>query len=125
MYPITHCSRLDWSHAYKWLRPYPIIQEYATGFDAGLLESTLEHPGSNIVNHCPTVVDGFVDMPQGPGLGVNLLENAQTVSFALLQPIKMRLYKDGFVVDQQSENSPYRQKRSPYRQERNMKGGNK
>jgi galactonate dehydratase len=46
------------------------------------------------------VVDGFVDIPQGPGLGVNLLDNAQTIRPPLVQPIKMRPHVDGFVVDQ-------------------------
>ncbi|RVX74923.1 hypothetical protein B0A52_01200 [Exophiala mesophila] len=76
------------------------IQEYATGFEAGVFESTLEHLGSNIVDYCPPVVDGFVDIPQAPGLGVNLLENAQTIRPPLVQPIKMRPHKDGFIVDQ-------------------------
>lgn len=76
------------------------IQEYATGFEAGIFESTLDHLGSNIVDHCPKVVDGFVDIPSGPGLGVNLLENAQQIRPPLVQPIKMRPHKDGFIVDQ-------------------------
>lgn len=76
------------------------IQEYATGFEAGIFESTLEHLGSNIVDYCPIVVDGFVEIPKGPGLGVNLLENAQTIRPPLIQPIKMRPHRDGFIVDQ-------------------------
>ena len=76
------------------------IQEYATGFEAGVFESTSEHLGSNIVDHCPIVVDGFVDIPSGPGLGVNLLGNAQTIRPPLEQPIKMRPHKDGFIVGQ-------------------------
>jgi galactonate dehydratase len=76
------------------------IQEYATGFEAGVFESTLEHLGSNIVDHCPLVVDGFVEIPNGPGLGVNLVENAKTIRPPLVQPIKMRPHKDGFIVDQ-------------------------
>ena len=76
------------------------IQEYATGFEAGLFESTLEHLGSNIVDHVPAVKQGFVDIPSGPGLGVNLLENAESIRPPLVQPIKMRPHLDGFVVDQ-------------------------
>ncbi|KAI1617002.1 enolase C-terminal domain-like protein [Exophiala viscosa] len=76
------------------------IQEYATGFEAGVFESTLEHLGSNIVDLCPKVVDGFVDIPLGPGLGVNLLEDAQKIRPPLVQPIKMRHHIDGFIVDQ-------------------------
>ena len=76
------------------------IQEYATGFEAGVFESTLDHLGSDIVDHCPKVVDGFVDIPSGPGLGVSLLENSQSIRPALMQPIRMRPHKDGFIVDQ-------------------------
>lgn len=76
------------------------IQEYATGFEAGVFESTLEHLGSNIVDFCPVVVDGYVDIPHGPGLGVNLVHNAPEIRPPLIQPIKMRPHKDGFIVDQ-------------------------
>lgn len=76
------------------------IQEYSTGFEAGIFESTTTHLGTNIVDHCPGVIDGFVDIPQGPGLGVNLLDNAQEIRPPLVQPIKMRPHPDGFIVDQ-------------------------
>lgn len=58
------------------------IQEYATGFEAGVFESTATHLGSNIVDHVPLPKDDFVDIPSGPGLGVNLVDNA--LKFALL-----------------------------------------
>ncbi|GAW21853.1 hypothetical protein ANO14919_113790 [Xylariales sp. No.14919] len=76
------------------------IQEYATGFEAGVFESTMAHLGSDIVDYVPLPKDGFVDIPSGPGLGVQLLENAQSIRPPLVQPISMRLHKDGFVVDQ-------------------------
>jgi galactonate dehydratase len=50
------------------------IQEYATGFEAGVFSSTTTHLGSNIVNQVPVPKDGFVDIPSGPGLGINVLE---------------------------------------------------
>ena len=76
------------------------IQEYATGFESGVFQSTTQHLGANIVDHCPEVVDGFVDIPCGPGLGVNLLEDAQSIRPPLVQPIRMRAHRDGFIVDQ-------------------------
>ncbi|KAI3331075.1 enolase C-terminal domain-like protein [Ustulina deusta] len=76
------------------------IQEYTTGFEAGVFESTLKHLGSDIVDHVPLPKDGFVDIPSRPGLGVQLLENAQSIRPPLVQSISMRLHKDGFVVDQ-------------------------
>jgi galactonate dehydratase len=76
------------------------IQEYATGFEAGVFTSTLEHLGHDIVDHCPRVVEGFVDIPRGPGLGINLLDDAQSIRPALVQAIRMRPHRDGFIVDQ-------------------------
>ncbi len=76
------------------------IQEYATGFEVDAFETTLDHLCSNIVDHCPKVVDGFVDIPRGPGLDVNLVDSVQQVRPPFLQPIKMRPHRDGFLVDQ-------------------------
>lgn len=76
------------------------IQEYATGFEAGVFESKTEHLGSDVVDYVPVPVEGFVDIPPGPGLGMNLVENAQEVRPPLVQPIKMRPHRDGFIVDQ-------------------------
>ncbi|KAI8299052.1 hypothetical protein K4K61_010958 [Colletotrichum sp. SAR11_59] len=76
------------------------IQEYATGFEAGVFESTSKHLGSDIVDYVPTPKEGFVDIPSTPGLGINLVANAQEIRPPLVQPVRMRPHKDGFVVDQ-------------------------
>ncbi|MEY3671744.1 MAG: Galactonate dehydratase [Pseudomonadota bacterium] len=76
------------------------IQEYATGFEAGTFESRPDHLGSNIVDKVPLPKDGFVDIPNGPGLGMNLLPDAQKIRPPLLKPISMRPHFDGFIVDQ-------------------------
>lgn len=76
------------------------IQEYATGFEAGVFTSTTKHLGHNVVDYVPEVESGFVDIPSGPGLGVNVLAEAQSIRPPLVQPITMRPHKDGFVVDQ-------------------------
>ncbi|KAF5546729.1 2 oxo-3-deoxygalactonate 6-phosphate aldolase [Fusarium napiforme] len=76
------------------------VQEFATGFEAGVFHSTDRHLGHDIVDYVPTVRDGFVDIPQGPGLGVKLLDNATEIRPALVQPMTMRTHKDGFIVDQ-------------------------
>ena len=76
------------------------IQEYATGFEAGVFTSTMQHLGSDIVDHCPQVIEGFVNIPSGPGLGINLREDAAEIRPPLIQPIKMRPHRDGFIVDQ-------------------------
>jgi galactonate dehydratase len=76
------------------------IQEYATGFEAGIFESRPEHLGSNVVDKVPLPDNGFVDIPTGPGLGMNLLPDAQKIRPPLVKPISMRPHFDGFVVDQ-------------------------
>jgi galactonate dehydratase len=76
------------------------IQEYATGFEAGIFESRPEHLGTNIVDKVPLPQDGFVDIPSGPGLGMSLLPDAQKIRPPLSKPISMRPHLDGFVVDQ-------------------------
>ncbi|WP_413740405.1 mandelate racemase/muconate lactonizing enzyme family protein [Sodalis sp. RH14] len=76
------------------------IQEYATGFEAGIFASRPEHLGSNIVDKVPLPLDGFVDIPDGPGLGMKLLPDAQRIRPPLSKPISMRPHLDGFIVDQ-------------------------
>jgi galactonate dehydratase len=76
------------------------IQEYATGFEGGVFKSRSEHLGSNIVDEVPMANRGFVNIPSGPGLGMNLLPNAQKIRPPQSQPISMRPHFDGFVVDQ-------------------------
>lgn len=76
------------------------IQEYATGLEAYVLESRPEHLGSDIVDKVPLPDQGFVDIPTGPGLGMNLLPDAQKIRPPRVLPIRMRPHYDGFVVDQ-------------------------
>ena len=76
------------------------IQEYATGFEAGILKSRPEHLGSNIVDAMPLPDGGFVDIPARPGLGMNLLKDAQKIRPPISKPISMRPHVDGFIVDQ-------------------------
>lgn len=76
------------------------IQEYATGFEAGVFESTGTHLGSDIVDKVPLPHEGFVDIPDGPGLGMALLPDAQKIRPPLVKPISMRPHFDGFVIDQ-------------------------
>ncbi|KAK7225502.1 hypothetical protein V2G26_013505 [Clonostachys chloroleuca] len=71
------------------------IQEYATGFEAGVFTSQSTHLGSDIVDYVPLLKDSFVDIPSGPGLSANLVANAQMIRPPLVQPIKMRPHRDG------------------------------
>jgi galactonate dehydratase len=76
------------------------IQEYATGFESGVFTSSLEHLGADVVDFVPTVKNGFVDIPTGPGIGINVLDNAKEIRPPYKQDLKMRPHYDGFVVDQ-------------------------
>jgi len=73
------------------------IQEFSTNKDIGM---TTIHAGSEIVDFTPVPKDGFVDIPTGPGLGVNLLDDAQIIRPPIVRSMEMRPHKDGFVVDQ-------------------------
>ena len=76
------------------------IQEYSTGFESGVFTTSERHLGYDIVDHVPEPKQGFVDIPTGPGIGVNLLPNAQGIRPPLIQPIAMRRHLDGFIIDQ-------------------------
>ncbi|KAI8938474.1 hypothetical protein NX059_004366 [Plenodomus lindquistii] len=76
------------------------IQEYATGFESGVFTSSLDHLGSNVVDFVPKVENGFVDIPTRPGIGINVVDNAQEIRPPFKQPMHMRPHYDGFVVDQ-------------------------
>lgn len=76
------------------------IQEYTTGFEAGVMVSVERHLGHDIVDEVPVPVDGFVDIPARPGIGIDLVEDPAAVRPPFSKPVVMRLHKDGFPVDQ-------------------------
>jgi galactonate dehydratase len=76
------------------------IQEYTTGFEAGVMKSVEKHLGHDIVDEVPVPVDGFVDIPDRPGIGIDLVDDPAKVRPPFSKPIAMRLHKDGFPVDQ-------------------------
>jgi len=76
------------------------IQEYTTGFEAGVMVSVEKHLGHDIVDEVPVPVDGFVDIPTRPGLGIDLVDDPAAIRPPFSKPVVMRLHKDGFPVDQ-------------------------
>jgi len=76
------------------------IQEYTTGFESGVMESQPLHLGHDVVDECPKVTDGFVDIPTRPGIGIALVPDAEKIRPPLVKPVKMRPHRDGFIVDQ-------------------------
>ena len=76
------------------------IQEYTTGFEENVMVSQAKHLGHDIVDAVPEVIDGFVPIPTGPGIGIDLLPDAAKIRPPLTKPVAMRAHRDGFVVDQ-------------------------
>ncbi|KAL1851616.1 hypothetical protein VTK73DRAFT_9413 [Phialemonium thermophilum] len=80
--------------------PNFLIQEYTTALDAESHSEISEHVGANLVDYVPVPEGGFVKIPDRPGLGINLLDDAPTISPPVVLPIKVRKHYDGFIVDQ-------------------------
>ena len=76
------------------------IQEYTTGFESGVMLSEEKHLGHDVVDEVPVPVDGFVDIPQRPGIGIDLVADPAAVRPPLSKPIAMRSHRDGSPVDQ-------------------------
>jgi galactonate dehydratase len=76
------------------------IQEYSTGFEGGAMVSEEKHLGHDIVDEVPTPVDGFVPIPNRPGIGIDLVDDPVSVRPPLSKPVAMRLHRDGSPVDQ-------------------------
>jgi galactonate dehydratase len=60
----------------------------------------LEPPKSEIVKHSLQVEDGFLIIPDAPGIGIELAEDAAERFPYKPRQIVTRLHKDGSVVDQ-------------------------
>ncbi len=81
------------------------IQEYPTvgvGFeDKGTSNApTTTLAGKDIVTNVPAFKDGFVEIPQAPGLGVKLVKDAAEKFPPIPRRVRMRPHKDGSLVDQ-------------------------
>lgn len=76
------------------------IQEYPTGFESLVLESGSQLLGSELVTGHPTPQAGFLTVPDAPGIGVELREDAEGLRPALYRPVSMRHNEDGSPLDQ-------------------------
>ena len=76
------------------------IQEYATGFESNVFTTTQNHLGFDVVDEVPQVIDGFVSIPDRPGLGIDLVDDPSSVRPPLSKPVLMRMHRDGSPVDQ-------------------------
>ena len=68
------------------------IQEYPTG--------ELEPPKSEIVKTPLRVEEGFLIIPDAPGIGIELADDAQERYPPVPREVETRLHVDGSVVDQ-------------------------
>ena len=68
------------------------LQEYPIGED--------EPPKSEIVKTALTQEDGFLIIPDAPGIGIELAEDAAERHPYAPRAVKTRLHADGSVVDQ-------------------------
>jgi galactonate dehydratase len=78
--------------------PNVAIQEYPSS-STGIHGNT-DLPGSGLFSDLPLPKDGFISIPQGPGLGIVFREGAIAASPKVDRPITIRPHEDGFVVDQ-------------------------
>lgn len=76
------------------------IQEYPTGFDNMQMVSGERLLGADIFKSVPQVKDGFIALPETPGIGVELINEPEKVRPPVTRTIGMRPHRDGFIVDQ-------------------------
>jgi galactonate dehydratase len=76
------------------------IQEYPTGFENMILKSGERLLGSNIATYVPQVENGFIAISDRPGIGVDLVEDAEELRPPVKRPVSMRHNLDGSPLDQ-------------------------
>ncbi|WP_029010222.1 mandelate racemase/muconate lactonizing enzyme family protein [Azospirillum halopraeferens] len=76
------------------------IVEYPTGHENYVMESTPTLLGANIVDGSFSVEQGFMAPSDRPGLGLNVVEDAERIRPAISRKVSMRRHRDGSVVDQ-------------------------
>ena len=76
------------------------LQEYPTSEYIWENGGNTELIGHDIVASTPTIIDGFIAIPDAPGLGIELTTDAREKFPPKPRSIQPRLHKDGSVVDQ-------------------------
>ncbi|WP_375691757.1 mandelate racemase/muconate lactonizing enzyme family protein [Pseudooceanicola sp. LIPI14-2-Ac024] len=77
------------------------IQEYPTGYDNMVLESTPELLGQAVVDGRFTIEHGFMQrIDDRKGLGIELRDDAEEIRPPITRAVSMRRHLDGGVVDQ-------------------------
>lgn len=76
------------------------IQEYPTGYENMEMRTSGALLGGDIIQNPPRFEDGFVIIPDSPGIGVELVPDAAKMRPPMTKRVSMRPHRDGFVVDQ-------------------------
>lgn len=76
------------------------IQEYPTGYDNYVLESTPKLLGHAVVDGAMTVEKGFLLRPEAAGIGVEVKPDAEQIRPPISRQVSMRHHLDGSLVDQ-------------------------
>ncbi|QCP87831.1 mandelate racemase/muconate lactonizing enzyme family protein [Cereibacter sphaeroides] len=91
---VAACAALGFS------RSCVAIQEFPTGYDNYVFESTPQLLGRNVVDGDLVVENGFLKRSEAIGLGVTLKDDAETIRPPITRAVSMRRHMDGGVVDQ-------------------------
>ena len=76
------------------------IQEYPTGLENLVFKSTAKLLGADLVKSVPVPVQGFIDVPDAPGIGIELKDDVASLRAPLYRPVSMRRNVDGSPIDQ-------------------------
>lgn len=76
------------------------IQEFPTGYDNYVFQSTPQLLGRNIVDGDLEIERGFLKRSDAIGLGVRLKDDAEAIRPPITRAVSMRRHLDGGVVDQ-------------------------
>jgi galactonate dehydratase len=76
------------------------IQEYPTGFENLVLKSGNRLLGADLVKDYPIPVAGFINVPDAPGIGIELVDDVEHKRAPLYRPVSMRMTSDGAPLDQ-------------------------
>lgn len=76
------------------------IQEYPTGFENLVLKSRNTLLGGDLVKAYPVPEAGFIQVPDAPGIGIELVDDVETLRAPLHRAVSMRRTVDGAPLDQ-------------------------
>lgn len=91
---LAACSAIGFSRPNVW------IQEYPTGNEAYVMETTPKLLGANIMEGDLIIENGFMLCPEKPGIGISLRDDAEDIRPPISKQVRMRRHRDGSVVDQ-------------------------